>query len=266
MEATNFANRHEMLGVGTHSSAASANHAPRQTNDITKNTVNPGPTLREGTGTHDFADGPGNYITSPAHNSTSEEARLDAARSTSGIPTAQGTHNQLKTAQSELAAAQNDPPPASHYFAQGVPRSHAGNADAGVPTSQRGHRNSNYAPGYEDAADAVRQKSYNAEEHRPSLLAHEPVTPLSEVPPDLGNSTQQTSSNKGPGMIPGPSIGQKAKAPLAKIHVSSTLNACIHDPVVARLTAPKGCWRGAPGKPRRRCRQLHGRHGQTSQG
>lgn len=231
MEATNFANRHEMLGVGTHSSAASANHAPRQTNDITKNTVNPGPTLREGTGTRDFADGPGNYITSPAHNSTSEEARLDAARSTemgdpnSGIPTAQDTHNQLKTAQSELVAAQNDPPPASHYFAQGVPRSYAGDADAGVPTSQRGHRNSNYAPGYEDAADAVRQKSYNAEEHRPSLLAHEPVTPLTEVPPDLGSSTQQTSSTKGPGMIPGPSIGQKAKAPLAKIHVSSTLYA-----------------------------------------
>jgi hypothetical protein len=52
------------------------------------------------------------------------------------------------------------------------------------------------------------------------VLAHEPVTPLTEVPPDLGDTTQQTYSNKGPGTIPGPSIGQKAKAPFAKIHVS----------------------------------------------
>ncbi|KAK7722400.1 hypothetical protein SLS64_000937 [Diaporthe eres] len=134
------------------------------------------------------------------------------------IPTAQGTHNQLSAAQSELAAAQkNDPSDASSHV-HGVPRTHTGNADAGVSTSERGHRNSNYAPGYEGAADAVRQRSYNAEEHRPSLLAHEPVTPLTEVPPDLGNNTQQTSSTQGPGMIPGPSIGQKAKAPFAKIH------------------------------------------------
>ncbi|KAL2278956.1 hypothetical protein FJTKL_14104 [Diaporthe vaccinii] len=178
MEATNFANRHEMLGVGTHSSPT-PNHPPppRRTDDITSNTVNPGPTLREHTGARKFAPDPGNNATSPVHNSKSEEARLNTSQSTE-----------------------------------------MGDADAGVSTSQRGHRNSNYAPGYEDAANAVRQRSYNAEEHRPSLLAHEPVTPLSEVPPDLGNNTQQTSSNQGPGMIPGPSIGQKAKAPFAKIH------------------------------------------------
>lgn len=146
------------------------------------------------------------------------------------IPTAQDTRNQLNAAQDALAAAQkNDPSDASSHFVHGVPRGHMGDADAGVSTSERGHRNSNYAPGYEGAADAVRQKSYNADEHRPSLLAHEPVTPLTEVPPDLGNNTQQTtSSNKGPGTIPGPSIGQKAKAPLAKIHVSNNLFAGIY--------------------------------------
>lgn len=226
MEATNFANRHEMLGVGTHSSPT-PNHPPppRRTDDITSNTVNPGPTLREHTGARKFAPDPGNNATSPVHNSKSEEARLNTSQSTE-----------------------------------------MGDADAGVSTSQRGHRNSNYAPGYEDAANAVRQRSYNAEEHRPSLLAHEPVTPLSEVPPDLGNNTQQTSSNQGPGMIPGPSIGQKAKAPFAKIHVSNSLSACIHASIITQLTYPKGCWRGAPGKPRRRRRQLHGRHGQTGQG
>ncbi|KAG6359349.1 hypothetical protein INS49_012870 [Diaporthe citri] len=224
MEATNFANRHEILGVGTHSSPIS-NHTPRRTDDITNNTVSPGPTLRENTGTRDFAHDPGNNVTSPIPNSKSEEARMNVARSTEigdpngRIPTAQDTHNQLNAAQSELAAAQrNEPSDASSHIVHGVPRTHMGDADAGVSTSERGHRNSNYAPGYEGAADAVRQKSYNADEHRPSLLAHEPVTPLSEVPPDLGNNTQQTSSNQGPGRIPGPSIGQKAKAPFAKIH------------------------------------------------
>lgn len=233
MEAPNFTNRHEILGAGTHSSPTSK-HTPRQTDDITNNTVSPGPTLREGTGTHDFAHDPGNNATSPIHNSKSEEARLNVSRSTEigdptgRIPTAQDTHNQLNAAQGELAAAQkNEPSDASSYVVHGVPRTHMGAEDAGVSTSQRGHRNSNYAPGYEDAAGAVKQKSYNADEHRPSLLAHEPVTPLSEVPPDLGNSTQQTSSNKGPGMIPGPSIGQKAKAPLAKIHVSRRSSTCM---------------------------------------
>ncbi|KKY29361.1 hypothetical protein UCDDA912_g10716 [Diaporthe ampelina] len=151
---------------------------------------------------------------------------VDTARNTEigdpngRIPTAQDTHNQLKAVQDQLAAAQrNSPSAASSYAAQGVPRTNMGDADTGASTSQRGHRNSNYAPGYEGAADAVRQKSYNADEHRPSVLAHEPVTPSTELPPDLGNNTTQpASSNQGPGMIPGPSIGQKAKVPFAKIH------------------------------------------------
>lgn len=218
MEGPNFTNRHEMLGVGTHSSPTS-HHTSRQTDDITNNTVSPGPTLREGTGTRDFAQDPGNNATSPIYDS-SEQARTNISQATEigdpngRIPTAQETHNQLNAAQ------KNNPSAASSYVAHGVPRTHQDDANTVVSTSQRGHRNSNYAPGYEDAADAVRQKSYNAEEHRPSVLAHEPVTPLTEMPPDLGNNAQQTSSNKGPGMIPGPSIGQKAKAPFAKIHVS----------------------------------------------
>lgn len=227
MEAPNFANRHEILGVGTHSSPKS-DHAPRQTNDITNNTVNPGPMLRGETGSRDFAQDPGNNITSPIK---SDQARLDVSQSTelgnpnNSIPTAQDTRNQLNDARDQLTAApQRNNPSAvgnSTQVAHGVPRTEVGDgAGTGVSTSQRGHRNSNYAPGYEDAANAVRQKSYNAEEHRPSVLAHEPVTPLMEVPPDLGNNTQQTSSKEGPGTIPGPSIGQKAKAPFAKIHVS----------------------------------------------
>lgn len=182
--------------------------------------------MSEGTGTRDFAPDPGNNVTSPIYDS-SEEARTNISQTTEigdpngRIPTAQETHNQRNALRDESAAEQrNNPSTASSYDAQGVPRTQQDDANTGVSTSQRGHRNSNYAPGYENAADAVRQKSYDAEEHRPSVLAHEPVTPLTEVPPDLGNNTQQTSSNKGPGMVPGPSIGQKAKAPFAKIHVS----------------------------------------------
>lgn len=228
-----------MLGVGTHGSPTS-DHAARRTNDITNNTVSPGPTLREGTGTRDFAHDPGNNTTSPIPNSKSEEARMNIAQSTEigdpngRIPTAQDTHSKLSDARDQLAAVQRDnPSAASTHGAQGVPRTHPGDSDTGVSTSQRGHRNSNYAPGYEGAADAVRQKSYNAEEHRPSLMSHEPVTPLTEVPPDLGSDAQQTSSNKGPGMIPGASIGQKVKAPFAKIHVSNMSLVGIHAPVNA---------------------------------
>lgn len=242
MEATNFANRHEMLGAGTHSSPTS-NHAHRQADDITKDTVSPGPTLREGTGSRDFAHDPGNNVSSPTHDS-SEDARVNIAQSTeigdpnSRIPTAQDTHDQLTAVREQLAAAQRNNPSAEFSRIQhGVPRTNVADTDTGVSTSQRGHRNSNYAPGYEGAADAVRPKSYNAEEHRPSLLAHEPVTPLTEVPPDLGdNTTQQASSKSGPGTIPGPSIGQKAKAPFAKIHVSNSPSTDVRAPVTTQLT------------------------------
>jgi hypothetical protein len=231
MEATNFANRHEILGVGTHSSPNPTHHAARQTNDIYDNTVNPGPTLREksGTGARDFAQGvPGNNSSAPVHNSgqqtrTNTIQATEIGNPTGRIPTAQDTHEQLDAARHELAAAQRNHPSATpKEVTQGVSQTHPGTTEAGgVPTSQRGHRNSNYAPGYEGAADAVKHKSHNAEDHRPSLLAHEPVTPSTEVPPDLGQTTQQAASSRGSGTVPGSSIGQKAKAPFAKIHVST---------------------------------------------
>lgn len=271
MEATNFQNRHDVLGAGTHTSPTNS-HTPRQTNDITNNTVNPGPTLREGTGSHDFAHDPGNYSTSPAHDSSQQE-RANTIRATEigdpngRIPTAQDTHNQLNDARDDLITTQrNNPSAAAFNASQDVPRTNVGNTDTGVPTSQRGHRNSNYAPGYEGAADAVRHKSHNAEDHRPSVLAHEPVTPLTEVPPDLSDTnqqtSQQTSSNKGPGMIPGPSIGQKAKASFAKIHVSNRQIICLHA-AITQLTYLTGCWRSAPRKPRGGRRQFHQGHGEA---
>lgn len=228
MEATNFANRHEELGVGTHTSTQ--DHSTRQTDDIYENTVNPGPTLREefGTRSRDFAQeqDPGHNSSSPIR-TPSQQARTTTVQATeignpnSRIPTAQQTHNQLDAARDDLAAARrNNPNASSSNITQGVPRPQTSATDVGVPTSQRGHRNSNYAPGYEGAADAVKHKSHNAEDHRPSILAHEPVTPLAEVPPDLDGTTEQASGppTRGPGAIPGPSIGQKANAPLAKIH------------------------------------------------
>lgn len=235
MEATNFANRHDMLGVGTHRSAH--DHATRQTNDMYDDTVNPGPTLRGGSGTksRDFAQeqDPGNNSSSPIHNS-SQQARTNIIQTTEigdpngRIPTAQQTHNQLDAARDALASARNNSPNASSSSTiRGGPRPQTGATDTGVPTSQRAHRNSNYAPGYEGAADAVKHKSHNAEDHRPSILAHEPVTPLTEVPPDLDGTSEEASgpSTRGPGAIPGPSMGQKAKAPLAKIHVSDRSSA-----------------------------------------
>lgn len=244
MEATNFQNRHDVLGAGTHTSPTNS-HTSRQTNDITNNTVNPGPTLREEKVSHDFARGPGNYSTSPAHDSSQQE-RANIIRATEigdpngRIPTAQDTHNQLNDARDDLIATQrNNPSAAASHASQGVPRTNKGNTDTGVPTLQSGHQNSNYTPGYDGAADAVRHNSHIAEDHRPSVLAHEPVDPLTKVPTDRGDTTQQHSSNKGPGMIPGVSIGEKAKAPFAKIHVSNRQIICVHA-VITQLTYPQG--------------------------
>ncbi|KAG8168473.1 hypothetical protein KVR01_001222 [Diaporthe batatas] len=229
MEATNFANRHDMLGVGTHTSPTH-DHATRQTNDIYENTVSPGPTLRGGSGTktRDFAQGqdPGNNSSSPIH-SSAQQARTNTVQATEigdpdgRIPTAQQTHHQLGAARDALASVRrNNPNASSTTTTHGLPRPQTGATDAGVPTSQRAHRNSNYAPGYEGAADAVKHKSHNAQDHRPSILAHEPVTPLTEVPPDLDGTTEEAAGppSRAPGAIPGPSIGQKAKAHLDKIH------------------------------------------------
>ncbi|KAL1864912.1 hypothetical protein Daus18300_007479 [Diaporthe australafricana] len=225
MEPANFANRHDELGIGDHSSIS--NQTSRRPHDITNDTVGSGPTPREDIGARDFAHNPGAVASS-----TSSQARANISGATEigdphgRIPTAQDTHDQRNAAHSQLdATGKNELPGGSSYAGhagQGVSQVPSGDPSTGISTSQRGHRNSNYAPGYEGAADAVRQRSYNEDEHRPSLLAHEPVTPLTEVPPDLGNNAQHNAQHNaptsGPGMIPGPSIGQKAKAPFAKIH------------------------------------------------
>ncbi|POS76023.1 hypothetical protein DHEL01_v205574 [Diaporthe helianthi] len=226
MEATNFANRHEILGAGTHTSLDNTHKQdPPQTDNIYENTVKPGPTLRGGSGTKTRgftqAQDPGNNSSSPIQDS-SQQAKTNTIRATEigdpngRIPTAEKIHKQLNDARDALADTQrNSSNPSSSNTTQGVPRPQTGATDTGVPTSQRAHRNNNYASGYEGAADAVKHKSHNAEDHRPSILAHEPIMPLKEVAPDLDGTTEKTS---GPGTIPGPSMGQKAKAPFAKIH------------------------------------------------
>lgn len=222
MEPANFANRHDELGVGHHSSIS--NQTSQRPNDMTNDTVGSGPTPSEDIGARDFAHNPGAVASSasPAHQARANVSGATEIGDPNGrIPTAQDTHNQRKAAHSQLAAMEkNELPGGSSSTGQGVPQAPCGDSGTGISTSQRGHRNSNYAPGYESAADAVRQRSYNEDEHRPSLLAHEPVTPLTEVPPDPGNNAQHNCPTSGPGMIPGPRIGQKAKAPFAKIHVS----------------------------------------------
>jgi len=208
MDPSNFKNNHENLGVGNNSPTNT--HAPQDSRDITNNTISSGPTPREISGGPEFERNRGTAASSSCH-SPGHEAKAQTAMATEigdpngRIPTAEDTKNQL------AAARNSDLPVGPSKTAQHYPEaSHLGHPASGVPTTERAHRNSNYAPGYEDAANAVRPKSYNAEEHRPSLLAHEPATPASELPPNLGNASENDSAASGSGMFPGPSISQKA--------------------------------------------------------
>ncbi|KAK2615297.1 hypothetical protein N8I77_002062 [Diaporthe amygdali] len=222
MANPNFTNRHEILGVGDNT--PTSNQTSLQPQDITHNTLGSGSAPHADIGARDFVHNPGTAASSscrsPAHEAKANTAGATEMGDPNGrIPTAQDTHDELNAAQSDLATTEQDELPGRRSgIGRSAPGAHLEDAAAGVSTSQRGHRNSNYAPGYEGAADAVTHKSYNADEHRPSLLAHEPVTPATEVPPDVGNDGYNTPATSGPGMIPGPSLGQKAKAPFAKIH------------------------------------------------
>lgn len=175
MDSSNYTNRHEQLGVG----------------DNTPNTLNPQEPRDFGNDTLDIAPhsqknhhGP-DATGSSSIKHTGNDAKWNTVADTEigdpngRIPTAQKTHEQLVAANSDSLSL------AASKVAPGPSRSGHGDVIPGSSISARQHRNSNYAPGYEDAANAVRHRFYEEADHRPNLLSHEPVTPLSEVPPVL---------------------------------------------------------------------------------
>lgn len=181
MDPSNWANRHEQLGVGDIKPTKLDPRKPRDFGNDTLDTVpNPQKAVEGGDNVHNTGT-PGSSSIKHAGN----DAKWDTVAGTEigdphgRIPTARDTHEQL-------AAARNDElSVAASKVAPGPPRSGYGDVIPGSSTTVRKHRNSNYAPGYKGAAQAVQYRSYEASKHHPNLLSHEPVTPLTEVPPDL---------------------------------------------------------------------------------
>lgn len=183
MDPSNYTNRHEQLGV-CDNTPTTLN--PREPRDFGNDTLDMVPKPKKAVdGYNDVYDPdvPGSSSTKL----TANNAKWDTVAGTEigdpngRIPTAQKTHEQLAAARSDELSV------AASKVAPGPPRSGHGDVAPGSSTAARKHRNSNYAPGYEEAAEAVRYRSYEETDHRPNLLSHEPVTPLSEVPPDLNN-------------------------------------------------------------------------------
>ncbi|ROV88975.1 hypothetical protein VMCG_10135 [Cytospora schulzeri] len=181
MDPSNWANRHEQLGVGDNKPTKLNPGEPREFGDDTLDTVpNPQKAVDGSDDIHDPGT-PGSSSIKHAGN----DAKWDTVAGTEigdpngRIPTARHTHEQLATARNDELAI------AASKVAPGPSRSGYGDVTPGSSTTVRKHRNSNYAPGYEEAAQAVHYRSYEASGHHPNLLSHEPVTPLTEVPPDL---------------------------------------------------------------------------------
>lgn len=191
MDSSNFTNRHEQLGVGDNTPTTLDPRAPRNFGNDTLDKVSiPQKAVNDHNNFHD-PNTPG--ASTIKH--TGNDAKWNTAASTEigdpngRIPTAQQVREQLAAARSDELSV------AAAKVAPGPFRSGHGDVTPGSTSAPaRKHRNSNYAPGYEEAANAVRYRSYEEADHRPNLLSHEPVTPLSEVPPVLND---QSSFEKG---------------------------------------------------------------------
>lgn len=149
MDASNYNNRHEVLGVGNNAPTTAQVHNNPATAE--RSTVNQPAT----TTTQDFAYNPG-QATHPTEQH--DLARREAVSAVAcNIPSPEYTRQQLAAAQnSELTS------PASKTAVTGVP-----------PTEMRRHRESNYAAGYESAAAAVPERLHGEEGHNPVILSHE---------------------------------------------------------------------------------------------
>ncbi|KAK7744668.1 hypothetical protein SLS53_003557 [Cytospora paraplurivora] len=182
MGSSNFANLHDQLGVGDNTpTSKQEDRAPGEFGNDTLDAPS-----KEEKSAAERRDNSGG-IGSSTIKHTGEEAKWDTVARTeigdpSGrVPTAREIRQQLNVARN----AELPPAVDASRVGPAPPRSGYGDVTPGGSGTVREHRNSNYAPGYEAAAAAVPTRSHEAADHKPSLLSHEPATPLTEVPPDI---------------------------------------------------------------------------------
>ncbi|ROV96071.1 hypothetical protein VPNG_09142 [Cytospora leucostoma] len=184
MGSSNFVNLHDQLGVGDNApTSKQENRAPGEFGNDTLDAPSKGEKSDQ---SRDHAYDSG-VIGSSTIKHTGEEAKWDTvARTEIGdpngrVPTARDIRQQLNVARD----AELPPAVDASRVGPAPPRSGYGDVIPAGSGTVREHRNSNYAPGYEAAAAAVPTRSHEAADHKPSLLSHEPATPLTEVPPEI---------------------------------------------------------------------------------
>lgn len=264
MEPANLANGHQMLGVGDNPSTT-----PQIQNDQTpyppqyarlseSGTV--GRFSTKGREIYDFTYGPDVQGSVPTTDHDLDTRAAVASQTEIGnpnglIPTSAQTQEQLAAIQASdlpVTASRTSGAVKRTYFGHNddeklgfcsnPPVTHTG-AGVGNEASDRlwEHRKSNYAPGYERAAEAVPQKTYRAEGHESVSFPHEQLggndsSGSRNVPPVLPPRTQGhdyalSSGTTGIGAArgsengtrrdsPGASLGSKVKETFALVHVS----------------------------------------------
>lgn len=202
MEPSNYANRHDQVGVADNT--PTSKQIQREPSDFGSYTMNTTPSPQEPVKDRDDIYDPGSRTQgSSTIKNAGNDAKWNTVSSTEigdptgRVPTARDTHEKL------VVAKNTELPIGSSGAAPGHSTRGYGDVTPGIPTTVRQHRNSNYAPGYESAAAAVHHRSHKAADHHPSLLSHEPVTPLTEMPPDITGQTDYLDGEfDGKGTVP----------------------------------------------------------------
>lgn len=264
MQSTNFANGHEMLGV--EDSSPTTAQLPNEHTQFPPRYMPPSEPdtsfSTEGRESYDFTYGPDAQGSVPTIDHDLAARAAIASQTEIGnphglIPTSEQTQGQLAAIRaSELPVGASrsigtiprtflECDDDKNFGSSSDPAGRQAGAGVGSSASDhlREHRKSNYAPGYERAAEAVPQRTYRAEGHESVSFPHEQLGVVAEnssssrrnTPPDLPPRTQGhdyalSSGKAGVGAVrgsantgrnsSGASLGSKVKGAFAQVHVS----------------------------------------------
>lgn len=200
MDPSSTANRHDMLGPGVHCTPTTDQTREWDIENSHTLTTEPAPRQKIDEDDHVAYSSSRGAAGTASHN---RARRGDTAAATeigaldSRIPTDQDVRDQLAAARdSQLPVgpsrtAGTHPPPAT-----------SGRQAPPHTLLSREHRNSNYAPGYEEASNAVPQKTYSETGHSPMALPHEGLISVE------GGTTQTRDFSYAPPLPPRASAQQ----------------------------------------------------------
>lgn len=189
MDPSSTANRHDMLGPGD---CAPTTRQVRGWEPENSRALNKVPAPRDDADDGDD-DVPHYSYSSGGGAATVDTAGHDRARRgdvaagteigapDGRIPTGRDVRAQLAAARDSQLPVGPSRTAGTHPHPDHPPAAASGSAVPGpgpleIPLGSRAHRNSNYAPGYEGASDAVPHKTYSEAGHSAMVLPHEELS------------------------------------------------------------------------------------------